>query len=485
MRRREIPIKRFRQMIDMPGSKRSGQRDSFDDPRWQLAQRIAASRSIGRSPLLSDFLLYVCDRQLRDKTSEVTEQRIGVHVFGRDEGYNSNDDNIVRNYARTLRKRVDEYFETEGWHEDIRLEIPRGGYIPVFSPRLPERALLQHGNETPASTAIAPAIETPAVIEPDSAAKIEDAVAELHPEPQPSNTAIETKSSQRWVALACAAVLVIACCVACVLVWRKSLDSRVATTSGDQGSILWRQLFQKDRDTFIVPADSGLVILQGLTQHPVSLNEYASGSYRAVAASPEGLSARDVNELGIRRYTSIVDLNLAAHIARLSEVVPERMLVRYARDLRMDDLRSSNAILFGSVDSNPWDTLFEQQLNFRFLFSPKHDTSPTIINQHPRPGEQAVYANHNIGDAYSTFGIVSFLPNLDNTGHVLMIAGLNMAGTQAAGDFVMNPDLMKPTLEHARGPNGTLRPFEILIETDSVAANASRPHVVSERIGPS
>ncbi len=43
---------------------------------------------------------------------------------------------------------------------------------------------------------------------------------------------------------------------------------------------------------------------------------------------------------------------------------------------------------------------------------------------------------------------------------------------------------MKPILEHARAANGTIRPFEILVETSTVAANASRPRVVSERIAP-
>jgi hypothetical protein len=59
-----------------------------------------------------------------------------------------------------------------------------------------------------------------------------------------------------------------------------------------------------------------------------------------------------------------------------------------------------------------------------------------------------------------------------------------MAGTQAAGEFVLNPTLMQPTLDHARAPDGSVRPFEILIETSNVAANASSPHVVSERVAP-
>ena len=104
-----------------------------EDARWQLALRIAASGSLGRSSLLSDFLLYIVDRCIRGRTEEITEQRIGVIVFGRVEDYDPNDDNIVRSYARKLRKRIEEYFSTEGREETLRLEIPRGGYAPTFT----------------------------------------------------------------------------------------------------------------------------------------------------------------------------------------------------------------------------------------------------------------------------------------------------------------------------------------------------------------
>jgi hypothetical protein len=110
-----------------------------EDPRWQLAQRVVASKSFAKSALLSKFLLYVCDRALSGRTDEISENQIGVHVFVRKPGYNPGEDNIVRNYARQVRQRLDHYFEEEGKSEALRISIPLGKYIPVFSPnRLPE-----------------------------------------------------------------------------------------------------------------------------------------------------------------------------------------------------------------------------------------------------------------------------------------------------------------------------------------------------------
>jgi hypothetical protein len=453
-----------------PVLSKTDSRNNLDDPRWHLVQRIVVSRSMGRSALLSEFLLYICERQLWNQSSELTEQRIGVHVFGRSEGYNSNDDNIVRNYARTLRKRVEDYFATEGKHEDLKLEIPRGAYVPVFYSRPPEN--LPQPEETPA---------TPDPWRLDESSTDKSAAPSLIEE-----TPLPAKGSTR-------PLFVYPFVVLCFIVMYCALHGfprpwRAAAAPASQplspSDALWGQLFQKERDTFVVPADSGLVIMQGLTRHPVSLGDYVSGKYQSDGTSHAGISAGDVRELGTRRYTSIVDLNMVLRLSRLKQVVPQRMMVCFARDLRMDDVRSGNAILLGSVDANPWVGLFEQQLNFRFSFDPKSDSAPVILNQHPLAGEQLVYANHHDGSWHNTFGRIAYLPNLDGSGHILLVGGLNMAGTQAAGEFVMNPALMRPILDHAKAPNGSIRPFEILIATSNVAANASSPQVVSERVAP-
>ena len=95
-----------------------------------LLERILASRHFAKSNLLSRFLRYICERSLLGAGNALTEHHIGVHVFGRPEGYDCSADNIVRNYARQLRNRLDDYYRWEGQNELLRLEVPRGGYKP-------------------------------------------------------------------------------------------------------------------------------------------------------------------------------------------------------------------------------------------------------------------------------------------------------------------------------------------------------------------
>jgi hypothetical protein len=426
---------------------------------WRLAYRIASSRGFGRSELLRKLLFHLCSCQAQGLASELTERQIGIHVFGRVEGYNSNDDNIVRNYIRRLRKRIEEYFAGEGRHEELGLDIPRGSYVPVFYSRLSKKPLEE---SSPGETSSAsPLLNT----------ELPEAAPVAHP--------------RRIVLLVILSIVLIAS----VAIASRSLLKTGGANSGNPAAqanpstALWSQLFQKDRDTFIVTADSGLVILEELIGRSVSLDEYSSGKYRSAAAPKSKLSSADVEELGTRRYTSTVDLELVLRLFQLKEVHPERLLVRYARDLRMDNLRSGNAILLGSADANPWASLFEQQLNFRFSYNPGKRPAPVILNQRPLAGEQPAYRNDYQGPWHRTYGTVSWQPNLDGAGHVLLIAGIDMAGTEAAGAFVLNPSLMKPILNRATTPSGAIRPFELLIESDNVAANASRPQAVIERIG--
>ena len=101
-----------------------------------LVARIAGSPEFQRAPRLRAFLEYVVERKLAGHPEEVTETLIGHRVFGRPVTYNPGDDSIVRTEARTLRQRLERYFATQGAAEPVVLEIPRGGYLPVFRPRL-------------------------------------------------------------------------------------------------------------------------------------------------------------------------------------------------------------------------------------------------------------------------------------------------------------------------------------------------------------
>ncbi len=459
-----------------------------DDPRWALVERIAESRSLGKSPRLAEFLRYVCDRQLRSREAEITEQRIGVKVFGRPEGYNSNEDNIVRNYARTLRKRLADYFRTEGRNEPLLLLIPRGGYVPVFTPRGTMQAL-----ETELSEESDGTTEEPLLVDPPASS-----VGQTTPLPIDHVISLPAPR-EMWrspMVLVAGLLLLLSVGFSGFLLGRAHFTAALFEGETARANhLLWSEIFQPSRDTFVVPADGGLVMMQSFMREKVSLPDYVNGGYRSseeIARGMKGLlknnSPEDeaalthkVSVLAARRYTSLVDLDLAVKLSQRAEVFPDRLVMRFARDLRIDDLRAGNAILIGSSDANPWVSLFEHQLNFQFSVGKEFGGSGMILNTHPLRGEADHFASITGDPTNRTYGVIAYVQNLENSGHVLIVEGVNMAGTQAAGEFLLNPDKMKPMLDRARNRQGNLQSFEILLETTSIGSSASTSTPLSVR----
>jgi hypothetical protein len=231
----------------------------------------------------------------------------------------------------------------------------------------------------------------------------------------------------------------------------------------------------------IVPADSGLGILENLTKHPVNVEEYASGSYMSEIRLPAGLDVEDFNDLRRQRYTSVVDLDIATRLTKLLEVVPTRTQVRYARSITADDIRNSNVILLGSKHTDPWVSLFEKSLNFKLEYTPYTDQS-YVLNEHPLGAEEKVYRNTADARPGPTYGVIAYLPEPGGAGHALVIEGLNMAATQAAADILFNPGAIEPVLKQAKLPDGSLEQFECLIETTSIGATAPGAQIIATRI---
>lgn len=107
-----------------------------NDDRWSLVLRVAASRQFTKAPQLHDMLLYICQRALTDPAASIKEHEIGCNALGRKADFNPNEDNIVRVQVSNLRKKLEEYFATDGKDEPMRITVPKGAYVPRFEPNV-------------------------------------------------------------------------------------------------------------------------------------------------------------------------------------------------------------------------------------------------------------------------------------------------------------------------------------------------------------
>ncbi len=98
--------------------------------RLQL-ERALASANFVRSERLSRFLRFVVERHLDGRDDELKESVIAMEVFG-NRDYDPKQDSIVRTEAGRLRARLAEYYVGQGSGDPVILELPKGGYVPVF-----------------------------------------------------------------------------------------------------------------------------------------------------------------------------------------------------------------------------------------------------------------------------------------------------------------------------------------------------------------
>jgi len=107
--------------------------------------RILASPIFRNAPRHSRFLSFVVHRMLEGRADSVKEYVIGLEVFERAADYDPGSDPIVRAEARRLRSRLSEYYAGPGSNDPIIIDLPKGGYAPVFRQRtavaVPEEGL--------------------------------------------------------------------------------------------------------------------------------------------------------------------------------------------------------------------------------------------------------------------------------------------------------------------------------------------------------
>ena len=445
------------------------------DPRYLLLQRILAAPDFVRSPQLSKFLRYVCNATFEGREQDLSEQHIGVEVFGREPNYDSAADTIVRSHALRLRRRLEQYFQRAGQQEPMHLVIPRGGYIPSFIPRL--AALDQLSPNILASpyglrpemdeTREANREELPNLIAIAEQSSVSPALAESE---GPAGSSSRTLLGYR-IAIASLALI----CVGLIGIMAMHLRTHLPVK---RHHLLWSRLFTEDEPTQIVLGDSGLVLFHAVVREYVSLHDYLSDDVSKQMPSVAHVDPDFARFLLHRRYTSMVDATTLTHLLRLPEAVPDRTLVHYSRDMHLNDFKTGNVIMIGAQEAVPWVELFETHMDFRFSIE-NVDKHASFINRHPMLGEATEYSSVSTSTRGKVYSVVAFLPNLSGTGNVLILEGLSMAGTEAAVDLVMDDDRLLPILNNARKPDGSIHHFEMLLESEGLGEGAGPARVVA------
>lgn len=388
------------------------------------------------------FLRFVVERVLEGDVDRLKERTIGIELFHRLPTYDTGEDAIVRVTASDVRRRLLQYYGRYGDASPFRIRLQPGSYVPEIE---------QQPLAAPAISEIAPPL--PTALSAEQTLKVGSA-----PEPPQTRWRVHVL----WAIVAA----VLATSVAVVVGGKPAL----ATAS----LLPWSAVFRAGHSTQLITSDPNIEQLQELTGTDISVSDYANQHY---VSDPDALSPMQRTFYLFYQHAdnaASVDTPLAVSIGRLAPV-SARILVRSARSVRITDLETDdNLILIGSPRSNPWFQIFQNQLDFQFVFSQEMNQE-IIRDVRPRSGESITYIPTARGFATGeSFAILALVHKPNQSGQVLLLAGANGEGTEAAGHIVSDRERLLAALEFCGiSPRTRARDFELLLRLHTMAGSPS------------
>ncbi|QHN04965.1 hypothetical protein FTO74_17540 [Granulicella sp. WH15] len=360
-----------------------------------------------------EFLRYVVDQTLKGSADQIKERTIGVEVFGRAPSYDTNMDHVVRTAAIELRKRLAIYYGEEKHRSEIRMSLVPGSYVPHFT--LPTQPL-------PPEPEVAP--EPAASAAPTTIATAQAEGSVPPPEPTPAAT-ISAASHRRSLFFGLGlAVLVILSGVA--------YGRFHAQATQD---IFWRPILDSPGSVLLAVGD---VPNGPPTPSPTADNQDASLPTLQATAAPT---------------VPFADMVTIASVVGTLESHGKKVLIRRESVSSFSDLREGPAVLIGAFN-NEWSLRLTNQLRYTLaLDAEKHliyikDTKNPTSRAWSWGTDQPKVHKHG-GPALHDFALISRIWNSD-TGHVvIVIGGLYTYGTQAAGEFLTDPNLVQSIVKSA------------------------------------
>lgn len=99
----------------------------------QRAEFDSVVQALGPSSRLARLLQYMGEKYFAGKIDDLQEYNIATEVFGRSPAtFDSSQDAVARVETHRLRKRLKEFYSSEGKDHPIQLSIAAGSYVPRF-----------------------------------------------------------------------------------------------------------------------------------------------------------------------------------------------------------------------------------------------------------------------------------------------------------------------------------------------------------------
>jgi hypothetical protein len=396
---------------------------------WKLAAlaAIEASSTFQRHEQLRAFLRFVCEYEMEGRGDQLHEYLIGVEVLGQKSGYSTTENSIVRNRAHTLRRKLAEYYATEGHEARVRIEIPKGSYCPHY--------VEGNGPELQIST--------------------------------PSPTAAPPRANANRLLFSILGIIAVG--LTSFVLGYKWGHGRPANSVDPEIREAWGPLLSATSHTILCIANAPELLVRSLpdgkanyTRLPEELNLRSWYSERYPISAGESLYIvhNHNSPLWGDAAGAITVSRLLTHAGVEMEVLPERVQSAFA-------LRDRNVVLIGRPENSPAADLFLKDLYFHMRYSPEiHDQE--IYWEDPRTGTSGELARK----PDTVHGLISVISRKANDGRetrLLIFSGENSAGTIAATEYFSSTERLREFLGrlHADGIDGFPRGYQVVVSAEN------------------
>jgi len=379
--------------------------------------KLLSSHALHGSESLCKLLRYLADHALDHPGASPKEYQIATEVFGRPSNFDPHLDSTVRVQAGRLRGKLAEYYATEGAEDAILVDFPRGTYALAFHER-PAGAGRNHGNG-------------------------------LH-----ESASDVGRSSRKWLAAVILLSVLLSAVVAVAMdrfLNRRTAEARLDTEGTEAPTVLrvfWKGFLTAPQEPWVIFSNAAFV------GRPDSGMRYFK-------------SSRDGQAHILDHYTGVGEV-LAVHaLDNVFMKLHQPIRVKRGSLFSLDDAKNNDLIFIGSPSENL--TLLEipstKEFVFRQIASGPRAGNVEIVNVHPGADEPksflATPSDEALADDYS---VVALVKGLNPSRSELILAGTTTIGTQAAVEYVCQPDNLQQLLLRLSVSNsGELKPFEAVI----------------------
>jgi hypothetical protein len=402
--------------------------------------KILASRffrSAGRS---RQFLQYVVQNKIEGHSELLKERTIGTEVFERPADYSTGDDPVVRVQAGEVRRRLEQYYQSTPGGAPVLIGLPVGSYAPTFQ-WPPDEA-----PSAPASP-VALAAET----------------LQLKP---------GKRRTWSWTITAIGVVLVFAAVTGIVLHQRNLHKQSIMEQ-------FWSPVFATRQPVLICLAKPAVyfpsqeLYARYAHAHPGTFQTEVKKYNQMLPLDPtEKMTWGDMTfngEFGV----ALGDAYAAVSLSNLLGKIGKAGQVRIGSNYSFEDLRNSPAIVVGAFN-NRWTMHLTENLHFAFVETNAGD----VIQEQISGGRMWRDPVGDIAGGTTDYAIVARLMDSKTGQFTVAVAGIMSEGTQAAAEFVSNPENLEEGLRDAPADWRT-RNLEVVLQTAITDSVAGPPHVVA------